>query len=129
LQKFGEREQVRTRLDELKKAWELKGEDHRKAREYAYGGWAAVKTVEDVRAQLPKAREAFEVCRNAGDRLTALKLFLVASTTATDIVVQRSEELTNSQSDEDKVNLKQVQKVSDDLQSFIKDLSAFVQKQ
>jgi hypothetical protein len=126
LQQFGERPEVRKRLDELKEAWKLKGEEHRKARAFAYGGWAGVKTFEDVRTNLPRAREAFDTCKAVGDRLTALKLTLVASTTATDIVAKKVEELENSQADEDKPVLKQVQQVADELQTLIKDLSAFV---
>jgi hypothetical protein len=126
LQQFGERDEVRKRLDELEKAWALKGEEHRKAREYAYGPWAQVKTFDDVRAHLPRAREAFATCQNVGDRLTALKLTLVASTTATEIVTKRAEELDASTAEEDKVNLKTVQQVGEELQAFIKDLSAFV---
>jgi tetratricopeptide (TPR) repeat protein len=126
LRQFGDRAEVRRRLVELKAAWELKGEEHRKARTFVYGAWAGLKTYEDVRDNLPKARQAFEVCRGVGDRLTATKLFLVASTTATNLVLQRAEELGQSQSDGDEINLKQVQAVGSELQALVKDLQAFV---
>jgi tetratricopeptide (TPR) repeat protein len=128
LQKFGPRDEVRKRLEALEKAWQIQSEEHRRARTFAYGAWAAVRTVDDIHAQLPKARKAFDACRAAGDKLTALKLFLVATNTATEIVSRRSDELGNSQSDEDKVNLRQVQKVSEDLQALIKDVSAFLRE-
>jgi tetratricopeptide (TPR) repeat protein len=126
LQQFGEREEVRKKLAELTEAWKVKGEEHGKARAFTYGGGAQVKTFEDVRDNLPRAREAYAACRAAGDRLTPLKLLLVASTTATEILTKRAEELEASMADEDKVALKQVQQVGEELQAFIKELSAFV---
>jgi tetratricopeptide (TPR) repeat protein len=127
LNRFGEREDIRRRLTDLQKAWEIKSDEHRRAREFAYGSWSEVKSFEQLRTLLPKARDAFELCRTVGDRLTVLKLFLVATDVATPLVLQRSDELSNSQADDDRLQLKEVQKVNDSLAALIKDMGAFVQ--
>ncbi len=128
LQKLGEQPEVRKKLEELEKGWELKGEEHRKAREFAYGPWANVKSFEDVRTRLPEAREALAACKTVGDMLTAHKLYLVASTAVTDAVVKTVEELEKSQLDEDKIRLKLAEQVSQELQGFIKEAGAFVRE-
>jgi tetratricopeptide (TPR) repeat protein len=103
LDKFRERVAIRQRLDELEKAWRpIKDQAHRDARTFAYGGWAAIKTLDDLREALPKARTAFEACQAAGDKLTARKLFLVAINQATKIVE-------DSQPDDDKDAQQQMQ--------------------
>jgi chemotaxis regulatin CheY-phosphate phosphatase CheZ len=84
-----------------------------------------MKTVEDVRTNLPKAREALDTCKQVGDRLTPLKL-LNASAPAVDLLEKEFEQLKNGESDSDKINLKQVQKLIEDLQAFVKDVSAYV---
>jgi hypothetical protein len=126
LQKHGERPDVRKKLDDLQASWKIKTAEQQQARDFAYGPWARVKTFEDVRTNLPKAREALDACKRAGDRLTALKLFL-AATAAADVMVKVVEELEKSDSDVDRtVNLGQAQKVTEELQAFIKDVSGYV---
>src|SRR5205085_4069982 len=105
--------------------WKIKSDEHRQARTFAYGAWANLKTVNDVRSNLPRAREALETCKQAGDRLTALKLML-ASTAAAEIMVKAVEEIEKSESDVDKVNLPGLQQLTGELQASIKDVSAFV---
>jgi tetratricopeptide (TPR) repeat protein len=128
LQRFDERPEIRKRLTDLQNAWEIKSEEHRRARTFAYGNWADTKSFEELRNLLPKARDAFERCRTVGDRLTVLKLFLVATDTATALVLQRSDELSHSQADEDKLFLKELQRVNEDLAALIKNMRAFVQE-
>lgn len=125
LNRFGEREDVRKELDDLTDKWKIKGPDHKAARTFVYGAWTRMKTAEDVRTNLPKAREALEACKQAGDRLTPQKL-LHASTGPVDLLEKEFEQLKNGESDSDKINLKQVQKLIEDLQAFLKDVSAYV---
>ena len=112
-------------LTSTPRLWAVKNEEHRKARDFVYGTWARLKTFDDVRAHLPRAKEAFDVCKAAGDRLTPQKLALAANAAA-DILLKTVEELEKSMVEEDKITLKQVQKVSQDLQTFLKDLNTFV---
>jgi hypothetical protein len=128
LAEFGVRPDIQKRLDDLKVAWAIKDDEHRRAREYAYGPWAAIAKFEDVRDRLSRAREMFEVCRAAGDKLTALKFSLVASGAA-DIIVRTVEELEQSPADSDKVNLKTARDLSKELQAFLADLSKFIRSE
>ena len=102
-------------------------EDHAAARAFAYGPWAKVRTIEDVRTNLAKAREALDTCKRVGDWLTPRKL-LLASAAAAEVVVKAVEEVEKSESDVDKINLPQYQQLNTDLQTFIKDVSAFVEE-
>jgi hypothetical protein len=124
LNRHGDRPDVRKLLNDLVEAWKLKGEGHAAARTFAYGAWGRVKTVDDVRNSLPRAREALDTCKRLGDRLTALKLFL-ASTASVEVIVKATDELEKGDSDVDRLNLQQVKKVNDDLQEYVKDVSAF----
>jgi tetratricopeptide (TPR) repeat protein len=128
LQDHGELEKVRKRLTLLQEQWTIKTEEQRQARRFAYGPWAKLKTLDDVRTNLPKAREALDACKQVGDRLTALKL-LNASTAATEVVVKAVEELEKGDSDSDKINLQQAVAVNAEFQAFIKDVSEFVRSE
>ena len=119
LAQHGEREQVRKALDDLIKKWEFKSPEHREARKFVYGPWARLKTLDDVRTGLPKAKEALETCKQVGDKLTPIKL-LNAAASATEILEKEFEELKKSESEFDKINLQQVQKLIEDLQALIK---------
>jgi hypothetical protein len=125
LREFGVRPDIQKRLDDLKSAWATKSDDHKRAREFAYGEWAKIATFEDIRNRLPRAKEMFEICRSVGDKLTALKFSLVASNAA-EIIVRAVEELEQSQAESDKINLKDARRASQDLQSFLTDLSKFI---
>ncbi|MFO0809921.1 MAG: hypothetical protein U0746_14970 [Gemmataceae bacterium] len=126
LAKHGERPEVRTRLKNLQEEWKLKGPEHKAAREFTYGPWAKVKTLDELYTALPKARQALEALRQAQDRLTALKMFLVA-TGATNIVSQVTEEASKLQSDDAKLTLRKAEQVNKDLGALIQDLGPFVQ--
>jgi hypothetical protein len=125
LNRFGEREEVRKKKDDLERQWKVKGEAHREARTFIYQTWPNVRTVEDVERNLPKARDALAVCKQVGDRLTPLKLLLSAST-QTEIVARAVEETTKSESDADRLNLPKLQKLSGELGAFITDVEACV---
>jgi hypothetical protein len=125
LSEFGNRPDIRKRLDDLKESWAVKSEEHQKARSFAYNEWAKVATFDDVKNRLPRAREMFEICRAVNDKLTALKFSLV-SANAAEIIVRTVEELEQSQTDSDKVNLKAARELSKELQAFLADLSRFI---
>jgi hypothetical protein len=128
LAEFGARPDIQRRLDDLKAAWAIKSDEHKRARDYAYNEWAKIANFEEIKNRLPKAREMFEVCRSVGDKLTALKFSLVASNAA-EIIVRAVEELEQSSTDTDKLNLKEARKVSQDLQAFLTDLSKFIRSE
>jgi hypothetical protein len=125
LSKFGDREDVRKEKETLEAKWKLKDDEHAKAREFIYGPWADMKTVDDIRANLPKARDAFAVCKRDDDRLTPRKLLLV-STNAAEIIAKAEAEI-NKESDSDRLNLKPLHQLTGDLSAFIKDVHAYLE--
>jgi tetratricopeptide (TPR) repeat protein len=125
LAKFGKRDEIRSRRDKLEKGWKIQSDEHRHAREFIYGAWSKVRTVDDIRANLPKAREALATLKQAGDRLTPLKI-LHGSDALPEILQKAVEEIKNSESEVDKLALPQLQQLKDDLLAFIKDVSAHV---
>jgi hypothetical protein len=127
LSKFGERDDIRTPRDKLNKAWKIKSDEHRRAREFIYGTWSNVHTVDDIRDNLPKAREALATLKQAGDRLTPLKILKGLDAVA-EIMKKAVEEVSKSESDVDKLTLPNLQQTNDELQSFIKDVSAYVRQ-
>jgi hypothetical protein len=67
------------RLDELKRAWKPRGAEHIKARDFIYKTWHQLVRAETSALTVKKvkgARDAFSVCKDAGDKLTPRKLLL-----------------------------------------------------
>jgi tetratricopeptide (TPR) repeat protein len=125
LKRFGDRLDVRKTRDDLERAWQVKNDQHRQARVFVYETWPNMRTVEDVERNLPKAREALAVCKQVGDRLTPLKLMSTFPTTA-EIVGKAVDEIAKSETDTDKLNLPRLQKLSEELGAFIKEVHAYV---
>jgi serine/threonine protein kinase len=67
-------EEVRRHVEDLRRRWAMKSDEHRKAREFIYGTWARAEDVAAMKENLPAARKAFLLCREAGDVLTVRKL-------------------------------------------------------
>ena len=78
LKHYGDRAEILRKKTKLEDEWKIKSDEHRRAREFVYNQWTTVRTVDDVKANLPKAREALETCKQVGDKLTPLKLLLAA---------------------------------------------------
>jgi hypothetical protein len=68
-------------INTLAKTWELKGDDHGKARRFIYETWPKLdysgsKTdLDDFKANIDKARKELNVCRKVDDYLSPLRLF------------------------------------------------------
>jgi hypothetical protein len=60
--------------DELAAKLELHGNEHAQARQFVYEKWAKVKTMAEIEANLPTARQKFQILQNVNDQLTLLKL-------------------------------------------------------
>ena len=70
---------VQRYADNLRKDWALKGEEHKRARDFIYNEWPKLKTARELKDNLKKAKEAFAACKEAGDRLTVGRLYLASS--------------------------------------------------
>jgi tetratricopeptide (TPR) repeat protein len=77
LQKGGDQPAVSAHLKKLKASWQIKDERHRVAREFIYRDWPKYSTAQEMKPHLVDARKSFQICRNADDRLTPLKLLKV----------------------------------------------------
>lgn len=67
-------------INNLAKTWEIKGDAHRKARDFIYDTWpkldysGAKADLAGFKANVERAKKALETCRRADDYLTALRL-------------------------------------------------------
>jgi hypothetical protein len=69
------------KIEKLKKAWEIKGPEHKEARDFIYKEWPAafnVNTLRQLKDRIDRARQMFEVCRKKEDPLTVKKLVATA---------------------------------------------------
>jgi hypothetical protein len=69
------------KIERLKTAWKVKGDEHREARAFAYKEWPAAFDVNQLREfkdRIGRAGQMFEVCRKAEDPLTVKKLLATA---------------------------------------------------
>jgi hypothetical protein len=74
---FNDLPQLRRRLNELEKAWAVKDDQHRQARDFIYKKWPNAQTAVQVKSKLRELRRSFEICREANDHLTPQKLLLL----------------------------------------------------
>jgi hypothetical protein len=70
LEKSGDIPDLRRHLDALKNAWAVKSEAHAKARDFIYHVWPKQQKAAQMKARLDEARNAFQVCKEAGDSLS-----------------------------------------------------------
>jgi tetratricopeptide (TPR) repeat protein len=83
--KSGESAQVKIHLDQLKTAWTIKNKEHASARQFIYETWPSL-DLTALAANIAKASESFQACKDAGDYLTPRKLSLVNIQHATALV-------------------------------------------
>jgi hypothetical protein len=67
-------------VDQLKKAWAIKDENHRRARAFIYDVWPKADSEAELSGHMDDAFKALQACQAAGDRLTPQRL-LKANTT------------------------------------------------
>jgi hypothetical protein len=66
---------LKAHADQLRAAWAAKGKEHGQARQFIYETWPALDPL-GLKANLAKARDALQRCKDAGDHKTPLKLVL-----------------------------------------------------
>jgi hypothetical protein len=66
-------QEVKKHLEELESAWKTKDEQHAEAREFIYQTWPTIDSA-GLEQNLPKARQAFNKCKEARDIITIHKL-------------------------------------------------------
>jgi hypothetical protein len=125
-------------INDLAKVWEPKSEQHRKDRNYVYDSWSKRANggydgdkagLDDVKAQISKAKKALETCKKEKDYLTPLKL-----SKTTDILLHKLEQsyntlLPNAKTESDTAEVvKNLKSVIDDLGELLSDITAFLEQ-
>jgi hypothetical protein len=108
-------------LDNLKKAWELKDDTHKQARQFFYETWPQLDTAQAIGEQLPTARQSFEKLKAVNDRLTMNKI-LLGSTELVNKVVAQIQEIGEPTEEEQTKQLMALKKLGEDLEKFLSEV-------
>lgn len=124
--KFGAQKAVADRIAKLKSEWEIKSDVHRTARDFVYKDWPLAKTAAETEAKLPKAKEALQTLKQAGDQLTLYKL----RNTLPELVKRITDEVAQSASDssEDSAKKAKLQKFGEEFDKFAQEVDAALSK-
>ncbi len=123
----GQDQGVRDRLERLKQQWALKGDEHQKARNFLYNDWPQSASAREMQARLPRAREAYEICKGVGDALTPLKLLKVNVALAAKLE-RENEALRPDEREDDRKTAETIKAVAGDLAKLTNDAREFVKK-
>jgi hypothetical protein len=125
LKQGGNDPKLRTHLDDLKKGWALKGEDHAKARAFVYETWPKADSLSNLKADLPRAHEAFAACRAVGDHFTVQKLQRV-SVAHRARILKEVDSLNPQEREDDRKRLETILALDEELKKLIQDLSSYL---
>lgn len=118
--------ELQKRYDNLKKAWEPKGEKHAAARAYIYQVWPALE-VSKLRGALPDVRKALETCKEVGDTMAPRK-FLFATIGHVAKLKETLGGLDPEGNDDDRDTAKTIADLTEDLNKLARDVSDFLEK-
>jgi hypothetical protein len=113
-------------LATLKKQWALKGDDHKKAREFFYSRWPTLRSAAELKANTAEAKKALAVCIKAGDPLTP-RMLLRANTNHFNRLAERLKAVADSDNPEERNEGKGILEVRTDLEELTKQASVFIQ--
>jgi hypothetical protein len=117
---------LRAHLEQLKAQWKVKDATHQKARDFIYKVWAKLTKAADMKANLPQARESFEICRAAGDVLTPQKLR--KANVALTAHLEKEFKLLRADRDDDRPALDTIDHVSGDLKKLDDDVKEYLRQ-
>lgn len=117
---------VTQHVQQLKKAWQLKGEAHGKARQFVYDVWPKLASSRAIQDQLRRAWDAYRSCREAGDSLTIEKLLLVAIA-HTSTLQKELEPLKGQDGEDARDRIRTIETVAADLEKLLKEGSEYLQ--
>jgi hypothetical protein len=121
-------EPVRKLLEPIKKAWEIKSPEHRQARAFIYEVWPKEATAAEMKNNMPKARAAFETCRNAGDVLTPQKLARVNNAHGLKLRKELDSLTNRDRNDDDRRAAETIAAVTKDLEDMNKEIKNYLEK-
>jgi hypothetical protein len=126
LQKGGDQAaRISEHLKKLKASWAIKDERHRLARDFIYRDWSKYATAQEMKKHLPDARKAFQICKNAEDKLSPLKL-LKANIAHTVQLNKESEGLEPEKNEDDRVKFQTIADVADELKKLTEEINSFL---
>ncbi len=115
---------VKKHLEELRAAWEPRGDNHKKARAFIYNRWPDLDTI-GLDTEMEKAKKALQDCMSVGDTLSPRKLLLAAQTHVSQLAKEAA--LLNARVNEDDVKpAKRIARVTEKLQELIRDTVAYL---
>jgi hypothetical protein len=112
-------------LAKLKKQWELKDEDHKKARDFIYNSWPKLTSAADLKEHMAEAKKSLAKCILVGDRLTPEKL-LRANIDHFNRLAKRLETVANADNPDDRNEARAISGVRGDLEELTKQASNFI---
>jgi hypothetical protein len=127
LDQSGDNPKLRGHLEALKRAWATKSEVHAKAREFIYQVWPNQQTAAQMKARLEEARQAFQVCKEAGDTLSPRKL-LMTFVEHTRRLEQEVETLRPDQKEDDRKTAQTIVDLTKELQKFNDKAKEYLEK-
>jgi hypothetical protein len=112
-------------LKKLKAAWEVKDERHRRARAFIYQDWAKFARAAEMKQRMAEARQAFQICRDSGDKLSPLKL-LKTNIAHTVQLNKESEGLEPEKNEDDRAKFQTIADVAEELKKLTEEINAFL---
>jgi hypothetical protein len=110
---------VKKHLEELEAKWELRGDNHKKARAFIYDRWPDLDTI-GLDNEMDKAKKALEECKAVGDTLSPRKLLLAAQTHVSQL--KKEAGLLRQDINPDDVKpAKRIARVTEKLQELVRD--------
>jgi tetratricopeptide (TPR) repeat protein len=120
------RKQYADHLDQLKRDWAIKGDQHREARTFVYQKWPALDSADHLKGAMEEAQKALQTFKDVGDRMSPLMLLRANATHATRLA-KRLEEILTSNKAEDREEGKVIVEVKDSLEKLTNEARQLLQ--
>jgi len=125
MQKGGDQSALAAHWKKLKASWEVKDQRHQGARDFIYRDWAKYATAKEMKQHLADARQAFQICRNADDKLSPLKL-LKTNIAHTVQLNKESEGLEAEKNEDDRAKIQTIADVAEELKKLTDEINTFL---
>lgn len=116
--------ELRKVVDELKQGWAIKSPEHEKARKFIYEVWPNLPTAQKMKDRLSDARKAFDVCSEAGDKLTPRRLLLANN--VLDARLNRQLKTLRPDNEDDRAAIQAIEQVGLGLEKLHTDVVAYL---
>jgi hypothetical protein len=129
LQESPDQTKVKARLEELERHWNIPATDKEwaQARDFIFNTWTRKLDTAELKAELPKAREALAVCRKRGDWLTPRKL-LQADLAHGAALKKRLEVLRQRESEDNRNEARMIGQLAEELERLHREATAATKK-